>query len=313
MLFLFGLSYYWCFSVFAFCPCILLLTSIMSNSGDRHTRPQIYKSGNEKRKQARERNEGLQAVLSKTRKIDSFFKSTSKSSSATLENSETDDAIAGTTDSFTQIPSTRNEQDAQEQEENETNSSMPMTNKSPECVDEIGSSSSSFMHQDFTCSTNETTSPNFKNDIGLWETSISSDVVEFWIKRGSDDLQNAEKSLLEKYSTPQIRPDRPADKRKCPINIFSRVMKNGELVLRKWLCFSPATGKVYCFVCKLMQSPPYTSKLADQGFCDWKKVQEKVSSHENSPDHLSSLLSFTSRATNATRIDCKLTEQVGKS
>jgi hypothetical protein len=228
----------------------------------------------------------LKEVLSKTRKIDSFFKSDFKSSTSAHENSETGDIAAVSTNSFTHILLTQEEEDTQQTEADESNSNRPtpvpmadtpMPDKSSERVKVGGifTLSSFSAHQDFTQFTNESASasPNYKNDVGLWVTPISGDAVEFWIERGSENLQNAEKSLLEKYSFCQDRQDRPTDVRKCPISLFSRVMKNKELVLRKWLCFSPATGKVYCFVCKLMQSSQYTSKFANQGVCNWRKSE----------------------------------------
>jgi len=34
---------------------------------------------------------------------------------------------------------------------------------------------------------------------------------------------------------------------------FSRVLGNGECVNREWLIYSPSTGSVYCYVCKIFR------------------------------------------------------------
>ena len=41
---------------------------------------------------------------------------------------------------------------------------------------------------------------------------------------------------------------------------------------RNWLCYSPSTGKGFCFQCKLFS--PEDSAFSRSGFCDWKNVTQ---------------------------------------
>ncbi|XP_042209606.1 zinc finger MYM-type protein 1-like [Homarus americanus] len=91
--------------------------------------------------------------------------------------------------------------------------------------------------------------------------------------------------------------------------MFERRKRNGEVVKRSWLCFSPANGRVYCFFCKLMGVS--RSQFTSDGFCDWKHANRLVV-HEQSKDHIQAVLSAASRAKGAGGIDSKLTTHVGQ-
>ena len=65
--------------------------------------------------------------------------------------------------------------------------------------------------------------------------------------------------------------------RRCTPTMFERHNKNGEIVNRSWLCFSPTTARVYCYVCKL--------QFTHGGFCDWKHASNRLSDHERSKSH----------------------------
>ena len=61
---------------------------------------------------------------------------------------------------------------------------------------------------------------------------------------------------------------------------------------RNWLCYLKTSGRVYCFVCKLM--PPTVSKLTS-GFNDWKHAHEMLLSQENSKQHLDAMAALCAR------------------
>ena len=81
---------------------------------------------------------------------------------------------------------------------------------------------------------------------------------------------------------------------------------NGEKYCREWLVYSPATGRVYCFVCKLFSNS--STPLSSDGFCDWRNTY-LVQSHENSVDHRTASVTYLTRKRVST-IDCQLAEQI---
>ena len=70
--------------------------------------------------------------------------------------------------------------------------------------------------------------------------------------------------------------------------------------------YSPSTGNVYCFVCKLFSSSDVA--LACGGFSDWRNPTV-ITKHENSEDHRDALLVYLTRKRGST-LDSKLEEQI---
>lgn len=92
-------------------------------------------------------------------------------------------------------------------------------------------------------------------------------------------------------------------------SLFERVMANGEKHDRKWLLYSNSTGNVFCYVCKLFSTNDDCPFVRD-GFSNWKKGEEKISSHENSQDHKKCMMTYVLRMNKAKSIDKKMTELV---
>ena len=59
-------------------------------------------------------------------------------------------------------------------------------------------------------------------------------------------------------------------KRRCFKSLFRREQLNGEKVKSEWLCYSPSSKKLYCFVCKLFAFDSEKIMLASVGYGDWK-------------------------------------------
>ena len=135
-------------------------------------------------------------------------------------------------------------------------------------------------------------------------------MIDFWITKGSHELQHCNEELFSKYSVCQLRRDRKTP-RKCSMGIFTRMHTNKEQINRFWLCFSLSTGKVYCYVCKLMSISSLSSNLTDEGFCNWKKASELLAQHETSPNHMNCLIDFIYCSNEKARVDRKMEEQVG--
>ena len=150
-------------------------------------------------------------------------------------------------------------------------------------------------------------------DIGQWPVIITSEICDYWVLKGATDVQHCNEKLLSQYSAQQHRNDRTAQ-RKCTTGLFYRQNRNGEVVFRDWLCFSPAKGCVFCFQCRLMRSqldaPPHVSSLVHGGYFDWKHAQERLRSHELSKEHINAAIAFTARLNAVGRIDTALAQQV---
>uniref|UniRef100_H3AFS4 TTF-type domain-containing protein n=1 Tax=Latimeria chalumnae TaxID=7897 RepID=H3AFS4_LATCH len=67
---------------------------------------------------------------------------------------------------------------------------------------------------------------------------------------------------------------------------------SGEVSERKWLIYSPTTGYVYCFACKLF-SNYQKNRFANAGFQDWKHANRALSMHENSECNHCAMVSLT--------------------
>lgn len=149
---------------------------------------------------------------------------------------------------------------------------------------------------------------NYQNDVGLWVGSFTDSEIEYWIRKGSADLQQCDENLVSESSVNQERQDVDTI-RKCTKNLFFRILQNKELVNRSWLCFSPSTGKIYCYICKLMTVLP-NNNFAGGGYCDWKHAAERTAQHETSKSHLQSIVNFSRRSNEICRVDKLLKQQV---
>ncbi|XP_025199039.1 zinc finger MYM-type protein 1-like [Melanaphis sacchari] len=246
---------------------------------DRHKTPRVFASGSQKRKLQAERNKKSEETLAKTSKLTYFFKSSNKE-----EIPQDPKKIVGDLTEDEDVVDS-----IQDHPEVEVSSS-----------DNTQFSITEYQLQD------EATFCGFKNDIGLWPANITKEMIEYWAKKSSTELQNCDK--LSMQNTVPFYQDEPRDNsnfvRKCTKNMFTRRNKNQETVNRFWLCFSPSKGKIYCYPCKLMSSQ--NTKLSREGFNDWKHASDRLYDHEISKTHLESVMSLVQRGKVAGRIDQEL-------
>lgn len=135
--------------------------------------------------------------------------------------------------------------------------------------------------------------------------------IDYWVKLGSKLLRHNNAELLrEKSHVQKYEKDGKQLSRKCTMSMFERKHKNGQIIDRVWLCFSPSTGKLYCFFCKLLTANK--SHFEDGGFCDWKNAGERLASHETSSAHLGSLVTFENLAHECDQINSQLTKQLAE-
>ncbi|KAI3524212.1 hypothetical protein L1887_02864 [Cichorium endivia] len=96
---------------------------------------------------------------------------------------------------------------------------------------------------------------------------------------------------------------------------FIRKLRDGDVCDRKWLVYSKELDKVFCFCCKLFKNVRTKSKLAFEGLNDWKHLSETLKQHENSPDHMIYLRTWTEiriRLNKNETIDKELQEMIKK-
>lgn len=103
------------------------------------------------------------------------------------------------------------------------------------------------------------------------------------------ELLHCDADLFLKCNVGQSRTDSETE-RKCQISFFQQVNQNKEVANREWLCFSPAIGKIYCYVSKIVTESLSDSSLEKDGFCNWKKAHEKLNQHETSKRHLNAII-----------------------
>ena len=138
-------------------------------------------------------------------------------------------------------------------------------------------------------------------DVGLWK-ELSNEEIAYWIERGSSEVQHScgpfssSKRVYKKQS------------RFCTKALFYATKVNGETYSREWLVYSPAKGRVYCFVCKLFPNHASSSALASDGFDDWHNSY-LIQTHENSEKHTNAMLTYLTRKRGYT-LTSKLEEQI---
>lgn len=82
-----------------------------------------------------------------------------------------------------------------------------------------------------------------------------------------------------------------------PVGLLFKTLHNGEKVKRDWLVWSQIKDAFFCLPCRLIStSTLYRSKLCcASGYSKdqpWKKLYDKLPSHENSKDHVECYVKF---------------------
>ena len=151
------------------------------------------------------------------------------------------------------------------------------------------------------------TPEDFTNDLGQWG-KISADTQEYWAKKGPKDCQHTDSKFEE--SVRQYPGE--SFQRRCTKTFFVRTHPlNGEKSYRQWLCYSPSTGKVFCFACKLFGGNAVQgTKFVSGGFNNWRAGKSRIKMHENSDGHREAMLSFASRQGEASRVDFLAAKQI---
>lgn len=97
---------------------------------------------------------------------------------------------------------------------------------------------------------------NCSYDPGKWGDFTDHD-VNYWINRGPSVCQNHSGP----FEPSRRYYDAESRARYCSKNTFLGKKANQEQFKREWLLYSPATGCVYCFVCKLFAPKEKQNRL----------------------------------------------------
>ena len=140
----------------------------------------------------------------------------------------------------------------------------------------------------------------YSNDPAEW--TLTADLIDHFVQNpplhGLSNNQDLSTSVRYYESK----------KRYVRQDFFLRKLANGELVARDWLIFSQSTGKVFCYVCKLFQSSNKDPLIKD-GFNDWKNAHSRLSAHERSECHTTSIKNAHENA-KSRRIDASIAHRL---
>ena len=276
----------------------------MSRPGDRHKNQRRYISGAQKRKLSNTKIVQQHEAAEKSRKIADLL--TCSSSLATTDACTIEELPDEIPESEAAFGESNDIIVTAKIEETQTFEAEDIVHKDFNATSVYNQNSDSDTKSSVARSTND----GFDNDIGLWPESSTSLLIDLWATKGSTDLQNISGGDFSK-SVRQIVINKNSGKtiqRSCTAQMFQRIHPNGELVKRTWLCYSPTTGRVYCFPCKLLSCAQ--GQFTVEGFDDWKHAGREIEAHEKSASHSNSVCSLVQRAHATGRIDHELEQQL---
>ncbi|XP_022834878.1 zinc finger MYM-type protein 1-like [Spodoptera litura] len=132
--------------------------------------------------------------------------------------------------------------------------------------------------------------------------SINNETQEYIASNGFNQNINVDFSLSKRiYLEDKVS-------RFLTKTMFERKLLNREKRSRKWLIYSPSTGKVFCGPCLLFGGGTSFGKQ-DVGFNDWKNASIRYS-HENSCEHKTYVSALQRRSDIGGRIDHELVAQI---
>ncbi len=125
--------------------------------------------------------------------------------------------------------------------------------------------------------------------------------IDYLLSREIEQNLQADFSVTKTFY-PSLKRHRSLSK-----HTFQRILKNGQVRDRKYLSYSTSVKAVFCVPCRLFGG---TTKLATTGYADWSNIDKVVESHENSAEHMKSLVTYRRRMTTKNRIDTELKKQI---
>jgi Domain of unknown function (DUF4371) len=295
-------------------------------NADRHKTPREYSSGSQKRKKVKVQQEKVMAVVTSSRRMTEFVtvgcanvagtsgQSGCKESEEIEQELETTEATEQTEQLIVCYTDTAPSDEALGLGLSKVNNTDNMSISSTDefnvqtAVESLPVTDSKIMSNsnDSDCEI-DNKMPARITDVALWPDHPTTDFKDYWVHTGFHDIQHCDEKLFETQSVmKQAASNLPV--RRCTLQMFNRCTKNGEVHHRSWRCFSPSTGKVYCYVCKLFSK--VSSQLTQDGFDDWYHASVRFAEHERSSNHAEAALIIFRRAAELGRIERQLAEQM---
>ncbi|CAK1589517.1 unnamed protein product [Parnassius mnemosyne] len=144
---------------------------------------------------------------------------------------------------------------------------------------------------------------SYSTDIALWG-EINEKLRLYWLQKNPGLCSNKDKDFSK-----SARIYQEGDKQKVRTlnkSLFQLKLQNNEIVEREWLSYSPSTGRIYCFVCRLFSSEK--DQFTFYGFNDWKHP-ERITEHEQSKAHKQTLTIYSKRRRETGSLENALTIQ----
>lgn len=93
------------------------------------------------------------------------------------------------------------------------------------------------------------------------------------------------------------------DGRQFTTHHLKRTLANGSTIDRDWLLYSPSQKAIFCFTCRLMNTPGQNEMFSSIGFNDWKHTSRAIKHHELSQKHLQNNIDYNQRIKQEISID----------
>lgn len=197
---------------------------------DRHKTPRLYNSGAKKRKLAAERDKKTEEFISKVPKLESFF---SKAISMPDETSGTEINLQKHQKDLNSQLNNSSEIETTEQHESDPSTSLSTPLDSQ--LDDHQLQSTQFLRD----RTN-----GFKNDIGHWPEQSTEEMINYWAKKSSSDLQNCDEKLFEMTSVQKLQIQGTMSYvRKCSASLFVKKIEIMKQSIASGCVFLPLRGK----------------------------------------------------------------------
>lgn len=229
---------------------------------------QRKKSGAQKRKENLERKKKDDEVVAKVRKVTEFFSSNKKNTNISPDES---------------LPSVTNVVSLATNQQDQHPVDVEVAEQADQQTVEVEQQQNVDLN-------NNMVTEHYPTDISLWPKKLSEIERVYWSVHGSESCRNLgdgtfPESLVHYKDGKNRKLTRPMFTRKHALT--------GETYDREWLCYSPQSGKVFCFVCCLH---PGANNVLTHGYNDWKNIGATLSSHDESPEHRDAIISLLQRS-----------------
>lgn len=141
------------------------------------------------------------------------------------------------------------------------------------------------------------------SDPALWPSPITDALREYFIHNEANQNMNFLDNSKKVFGKGE---------RMCSEANFFRKKKNGIVIKRNWLVYSPSLQAVFCYICKLYGSSSCSASdqaLCRDGYSDWRNIAKRLSSHENSNFHRKCVSIYSQRSISSNRVDSNLVNQ----